>query len=68
MRGELLELKYMINAFAEFLSVLVPGVIRVAHEAGIDGALGGKVEAPAYGGWKDLRDSVNTMVANWTST
>ena len=50
-----------LNAFAS-------EVTRVAREVGTEGRLGGQADVKGVAGtWKDLTDSVNSMVSNLTT-
>ncbi|MBV9774782.1 MAG: response regulator, partial [Gemmatimonadetes bacterium] len=66
-RGEILQIKEVINAMVDRLSVFAAEVTRVAREVGTEGILGGQAAVPGVGGtWKDLTDSVNFMASNLT--
>jgi methyl-accepting chemotaxis protein len=66
--GELRELAEILNHISDVQSSLVAEIIRVAHETGVEGKLGGQVEAKMLSGaWRELRDNVNRMVANLTN-
>jgi len=48
---------------ASRLLVLAYEVIRVSHEVGTEGDLGGQAVVPSFEGiWKEMTDSVNMMV------
>jgi len=65
--GEILQIKEVINAMVDRLSVFADEVTRVAREVGTEGVLGGQAEVPGVAGtWKDLTDSVNFMASNLT--
>jgi HAMP domain-containing protein/signal transduction histidine kinase/CheY-like chemotaxis protein len=65
--GEILQIKEVINAMVDRLSVFADEVTRVAREVGTEGVLGGQAEVPNVAGtWKDLTDSVNFMASNLT--
>jgi HAMP domain-containing protein/CheY-like chemotaxis protein/GAF domain-containing protein len=67
-RGEILQIKEVINSMVDRLSVFADEVTRVAREVGTEGILGGQAEVPNVGGtWKDLTDSVNFMASNLTN-
>src|ERR671939_2250755 len=67
-KGEVLELKDVINSMVDRLSVFADEVTRVAREVGTEGVLGGQAEVPNVGGtWKDLTDAVNFMAGNLTN-
>jgi hypothetical protein len=66
-RGEILQIKDVINAMVDRLGVFADEVTRVAREVGTEGQLGGQAEVPDVAGtWKDLTDSVNAMAGNLT--
>jgi signal transduction histidine kinase/HAMP domain-containing protein/DNA-binding response OmpR family regulator len=66
-RGEILELKNTVNTMVDQLNALAGEVIRVAHEVGTEGKLGGQADVKGMAGvWKDLTDNVNTMAGNLT--
>jgi methyl-accepting chemotaxis protein len=67
-KGEILELKNILNQMVDSLNVFGDEVTRVAREVGTEGKLGGQAVVPRVGGvWKDLTDNVNTMAASLTS-
>jgi HAMP domain-containing protein/CheY-like chemotaxis protein len=67
-RGEILQIKEVINSMVDRLSVFADEVTRVAREVGTEGVLGGQAQVPNVAGtWKDLTDSVNFMASNLTS-
>src|SRR5438270_6171000 len=67
-RGEILEIKNVINTMVDQLSSFASEVTRVAREVGTDGKLGGQAFVPGVAGtWKDLTDSVNQMTGNLTA-
>jgi len=67
-RGEILQIKDVINTMVDQLSSFASEVTRVAREVGTDGKLGGQAEVRGVAGtWKDLTDSVNFMASNLTS-
>jgi HAMP domain-containing protein len=67
-RGEILELKEIINTMVEQLNSFASEVTRVSREVGTEGKLGGQANVEGVGGtWKDLTDSVNFMASNLTS-
>ena len=54
-RGQILELKEMVNGMAENLSIFEDEETRVAWEVGTVGRLGGQARVTNVGGtWKDL--------------
>jgi len=66
-KGEIAQLKEVINLMVASLSSFNSEVTRVAKEVGSDGILGGKADVPNVSGvWKDLTDNVNTMASNLT--
>ncbi|MFD2244686.1 HAMP domain-containing protein [Pontibacter ruber] len=67
-RGEILQIKDVINIMVDQLSSFASEVTRVAREVGTEGKLGGQANVPNVGGtWKDLTDNVNYMASNLTS-
>src|SRR5213595_926670 len=67
-RGEFLELKDTINTMVDQLNSFAAKVTRVAREVGTEGKLGGQAQVKGVAGtWKDLTDSVNSMVSNLTA-
>src|SRR6266436_2062016 len=67
-RGEILQIKNVINTMVDQLSSFADEVTRVAREVGMEGKLGGQaVVRDVAGTWKDLTDSVNSMASNLTS-
>jgi HAMP domain-containing protein/signal transduction histidine kinase len=67
-KGEILELKSMINTMVDQLNGFASEVTRVSREVGTEGKLGGQAQVPGVAGtWKDLTDNVNLMAANLTS-
>jgi signal transduction histidine kinase/DNA-binding response OmpR family regulator/HAMP domain-containing protein len=66
-RGEILELKDIINVMVDQLRSFASEVTRVAREVGPEGRLGGQANVQGVAGtWKDLTDSVNFMASNLT--
>jgi CheY-like chemotaxis protein/signal transduction histidine kinase/HAMP domain-containing protein len=66
-RGEILQIKEVINSMVDRLSVFADEVTRVAREVGTEGVLGGQAEVGGVAGtWKDLTDNVNFMAGNLT--
>ncbi|KAG8973287.1 hypothetical protein FRB90_009972, partial [Tulasnella sp. 427] len=66
-KGEILELKQIVNGMTESLSTFAAEVTRVAREVGTEGKLGGCAIVPGVSGtWKDLTDNVNNMARNLT--
>src|SRR5207302_10068091 len=67
-KGEILELKNIINTMVDQLNSFASEVTRVAREVGTEGKLGGQAQVPDVAGtWKDLTDTVNVMAANLTA-
>src|SRR3712207_5591883 len=67
-RGEILQIKDVINTMVDQLSSFAVEVTRVAREVGTEGRLGGQADVKGVAGtWKDLTDSVNSMAGNLTS-
>ena len=67
-RGEILQIKDVINRMVDQLSSFASEVTRVAREVGTEGELGGQAEVPGVSGtWKDLTDNVNAMAGNLTT-
>jgi HAMP domain-containing protein/signal transduction histidine kinase/CheY-like chemotaxis protein len=66
-RGEILQIKNVINTMVDQLSSFAAEVTRVAREVGTEGKLGGQADVRGVAGtWKDLTDSVNLMAGNLT--
>src|SRR5690349_16250699 len=66
-RGEILQIKNVINTMVDQLSSFASEVTRVAREVGTEGILGGQADVRGVAGtWKDLTDSVNSMAGNLT--
>src|SRR5207244_8059795 len=66
-KGEILELKNIINTMVDQLNAFASEVTRVAREVGTEGKLGGQAIVPGVAGtWKDLTDNVNLMASNLT--
>src|SRR5207249_2969478 len=67
-RGEILQIKNVINIMVDQLSSFASEVTRVAWEVGTEGKLGGQAAVEGVAGtWKDLTDSVNSMASNLTA-
>jgi HAMP domain-containing protein/signal transduction histidine kinase/CheY-like chemotaxis protein len=67
-RGEILQIKNVINIMVDQLSSFAAEVTRVAREVGTEGKLGGQADVKGVSGtWKDLTDSVNSMAGNLTA-
>nr|WP_275403494.1 HAMP domain-containing protein [Ramlibacter algicola] len=66
-RGEILQIKNVINTMVDQLSSFAVEVTRVAREVGTEGKLGGQADVQGVAGtWKDLTESVNSMASNLT--
>ena len=67
-KGEILELKDIVNTMVDQLRAFASEVTRVSREVGTEGKLGGQASVPGVAGtWKDLTDNVNFMAGNLTS-
>jgi len=67
-RGEILQIKDVMNTMVDQLSSFASEVTRVAKEVGTEGKLGGQADVRGVAGtWKDLTDNVNTLAGNLTS-
>src|SRR4029077_9486145 len=67
-KGEILQIKDVINKMVDQLSSFASEVTRVAKEVGTEGKLGGQADVKGVSGtWKDLTDNVNVMAANLTA-
>ncbi|HEY5120464.1 MAG TPA: HAMP domain-containing protein, partial [Acidimicrobiales bacterium] len=67
-KGEILELKTIINTMVDQLNAFASEVTRVAREVGTEGRLGGQANVQGVSGtWRDLTDSVNGMATNLTN-
>ncbi|WP_234945289.1 HAMP domain-containing protein [Anaeromyxobacter sp. Fw109-5] len=66
-KGEILQIKDVINKMVDQLNSFAAEVTRVAREVGTEGKLGGQAEVRGVSGtWKDLTDNVNAMASNLT--
>ncbi len=66
-KGEILQIKNVINQMVDSLNTFASEVTRVAREVGTEGKLGGLASVPSVAGtWKDLTDNVNNMASNLT--
>jgi len=66
-RGEILQIKDVINKMVDQLSSFASEVTRVAKEVGTEGKLGGQADVKGVSGvWKDLTDNVNSLAGNLT--
>ncbi len=67
-RGEILQIKEVINVMVDQLNAFASEVTRVAREVGTEGKLGGQADVRGVAGtWKDLTDNVNFMASNLTA-
>ncbi|NMH61514.1 HAMP domain-containing protein [Alteromonas ponticola] len=67
-RGEIADLRDIINQMVDSLNIFAAEVTRVAREVGTESKLGGQAVVPNVAGtWKDLTDNVNTMASNLTT-
>ncbi|CAO3596221.1 unnamed protein product [Absidia cylindrospora] len=67
-RGEILELKNIVNDMVDQLRIFASEVTRVSKEVGTEGQLGGQALVPNVAGtWESLTDNVNIMAANLTN-
>src|SRR6187399_2989452 len=67
-RGEIRQIKDVINIMVDQLSSFAAEVTRVAREVGTEGELGGQAQVKGVAGtWKDLTDNVNSMANNLTN-
>jgi HAMP domain-containing protein/CheY-like chemotaxis protein/signal transduction histidine kinase len=67
-RGEILQIKNVINTMVDQLSSFASEVTRVAKEVGTEGKLGGQAEVGGVAGtWEDLTDNVNQLASNLTN-
>src|SRR5262249_23204125 len=67
-RGEILQIKNVINTMVDQLSSFASEVTRVAREVGTEGKLGGQAAVEGVAGtWKGLTDSVNSLHENLTT-
>ncbi len=67
-KGEILQIKDVINKMVDQLNSFAVEVTRVAKEVGTEGKLGGQANVKGGSGtWKDLTDNVNVLAANLTT-
>src|SRR3712207_5550721 len=67
-RGEILQIKEVVNRMVDQLNTFAGEVIRVAREVGTEGVLGGQANVPGVAGtWKTLTENVNGMASNLTN-
>src|SRR6202030_3489400 len=68
LKGEFLRSAEIVNTMIKQLNVFTSEVTRVAREVGTEGKLGGQAQVGGVTGvWKDLTESVNSMVSNLTA-
>src|SRR5687767_9970235 len=66
-KGEILQIKEVVNKRVDQLNSFASEVTRVAKEVGTEGKLGGQANVKGVAGtWKDLTDNVNAMASNLT--
>src|SRR5207237_5935895 len=66
-RGEILQIKDVINTMVDQLSSFASEVTRVAREVGTEGRLGGQADVKGgAGAWKERTEQVNSMAENLT--
>src|SRR5437867_5840857 len=67
-RGEILQIKYVINTMVDQLSSFAAEVTRVAREVGTEGHLGGQAGVKDVAGKRQaLNDSVCRLAVNLTA-
>ncbi|HEU4884573.1 MAG TPA: response regulator, partial [Longimicrobium sp.] len=67
-KGEILQIKDVINSMVDQLRIFADEVTRVAREVGTEGKLGGQAEVPgAAGTWRALTENVNAMANSLTA-
>jgi HAMP domain-containing protein/signal transduction histidine kinase len=67
-RGEILQIKDVINKMVDQLNSFASEVTRVAKEVGTEGKLGGQADVKGVSGtWKNLTDNVNVLAGNLTA-
>ncbi|WP_245798431.1 HAMP domain-containing protein [Cnuella takakiae] len=67
-KGEILQIKDVINTMVDQLNSFASEVTRVALEVGSEGKLGGQAKVQGVGGvWKGLTDNVNQLAGNLTT-
>ena len=67
-RGEILQIKDVMNKMVDQLNSFAGEVTRVAKEVGTEGKLGGQADVKGVSGtWKDLTDNVNILAGNLTN-
>jgi HAMP domain-containing protein/signal transduction histidine kinase/DNA-binding NarL/FixJ family response regulator len=66
-KGEILQIKDVMNKMVDQLNSFASEVTRVAKEVGTEGKLGGQANVKGVAGtWKDLTDNVNVLAGNLT--
>jgi HAMP domain-containing protein/signal transduction histidine kinase/CheY-like chemotaxis protein len=66
-KGEILQIKDVMNKMVDQLNSFASEVTRVAKEVGTEGKLGGQANVKGVSGtWKDLTDNVNVLANNLT--
>ena len=66
-KGEILQIKDVMNKMVDQLNSFASEVTRVAKEVGNEGKLGGQANVKGVSGtWKDLTDNVNVLAGNLT--
>ena len=67
-KGEILELKQVLNTMVDQLSSFADEVTRVAKEVGTEGKLGGQAQVEDVSGtWRGLTENVNQLASNLTT-
>ncbi len=67
-KGEILQIKDVINKMVDQLNTFAAEVTRVAKEVGTEGKLGGQADVKGVSGtWKELTDNVNGLAGNLTA-
>src|SRR4051794_41888569 len=66
-KGEILQIKDVINTMVDQLNSFASEVTRVALEVGTEGKRDGEVEGQGVGGtWKNLTDNINQLAGKRT--
>ncbi len=66
-KGEILQMKEVVNKMVDTLRSFASEVTRVAREVGTEGKLEGQADVKGVAGtWKGLTDNVNLMASNLT--
>src|SRR5437763_9577972 len=67
-RGEILQIKDVVNRMVEQVNAFAGEGIRVVREVGTEAIFGGKANVPGVAGtWKSLTENVNGMANNLTN-